>query len=114
MTAVALGDVEVALRCLAPGVVCVTDGGASTRAARRPVVGADRVGRLLVNLTRRYAGRLSARRATINGDVGSVVSLDGTVDMVTAFEVVDDRVVTIRVVRNPEKLTRVNESPLVP
>jgi len=113
MMAVALGDVEVALRCLAPGVVCVSDGGASTRAARRPVVGADRVVRLLVNLSRRYAGRLTARPASINGDVGSVVSVDGTVDMVTAFELVDDRVVTIRIVRNPDKLTHVDGPPLV-
>ena len=101
------------MRCLAPGVVCVSDGGASTRAARRPVVGADRVVRLLVNLTRRYRGRVKARPASINGDVGSVVSVDGTVDMVTAFEVEDDRVVTIRVVRNPDKLTHVDGPPRV-
>ena len=69
--------------------------------------------RLLVNLTRRYAGRLTARPASINGDVGSVVSVDGTVDMVTAFELVGDRVVTIRMVRNPDKLTHVDGPPPV-
>ncbi len=113
MTAVARGDVDRALAYLAPDVVCVSDGGAGRRAARRPVVGADRVVRFLINLTRRYAGHLSARPASVNGDVGSVVSLDGTVDVVTAFELVDGRVVTIRMVRNPDKLARVEAPPSI-
>jgi len=113
MAAVARGDVDLALRYLAPGVVFVSDGGATTRAARRPVIGADRVARFLVNLARRFAGHLTARPASVNGDVGTVISLDGTVDMVTAFEVEGDRVVTIRMVRNPDKLTHVGAPPLV-
>ncbi len=111
MMAVALGDIDTALRYLAPDVVCISDGGADRRAARRPVVGADRVVRFLVNLTRRHAGRLTARPASVNGDVGSVVSLDGVVDVVTAFELQGDRVTTIRMVRNPDKLAHV-EVPL--
>ncbi|MGD0312630.1 MAG: RNA polymerase sigma factor SigJ [Acidimicrobiales bacterium] len=113
MLAVATGDTAAALRHLAPDVVCVSDGGAATRAARRPVVGAERVARLLVNLTRRHAGRLAARPAEVNGDVGSVVLLDGTVDMVTAFEVDGGRVITIRMVRNPDKLGHVDHPPTV-
>jgi RNA polymerase sigma-70 factor, ECF subfamily len=110
MTAVAVGDVDSALRYLAPEVVCISDGGAERRAARRPVVGADRVVRFLVNLTRRHAGHLTARPASINGDVGSVVSIDGTVDLVTAFELEGDQVVAIRMVRNPDKLAHVEDS----
>ncbi len=113
LTAVALGDVEEALRHVAPDAICVTDGGASVRAARRPVVGADRVVRFLVNLTRRYAGHLTARPASVNGDIGSVVSRDGTVDLVAAFEVEGGRVVTIRMVRNPDKLVHVDAPPAV-
>jgi RNA polymerase sigma-70 factor (ECF subfamily) len=110
LTAVAVGDVDLTLRYVAPDVVCISDGGASRRAARRPVVGADRVVRFLVNLTRRQAGHLSARPATVNGDVGSVVSLDGRIDLVTAFELEADRVVTIRMVRNPDKLVHVEDA----
>jgi len=110
MTAVAVGDIDSALRYLAPEVVCISDGGAERRAARRPVVGADRVVRFLVNLTRRHAGHLTARPASVNGDVGSVVSIDGTVDLVTAFELEGDRVVAIRMVRNPDKLAHLEDS----
>ena len=54
--AVATGDIRGVLDRLAPDVVCVSDGGPLRRAARRPVVTAPRVARLLVNLARRYAG----------------------------------------------------------
>jgi len=37
-----------------------------------------------------------------------MVSLDDAVDLVTAFEVEADRVVTIRMVRNPDKLVHVD------
>ncbi len=113
MTAVVTGDVTAALRHLAPDVVCVSDGGAAVRAARRPVVGADRVARFLINLTRRHAGRITARAASVNGEAGTVVSLDGAVDLVTAFEIADGRVVAIRMVRNPDKLLHVDAPPTV-
>jgi RNA polymerase sigma-70 factor (ECF subfamily) len=113
MTAVVTGDVAAALHHLAPDVVCVSDGGATVRAARRPVVGADRVARFLINLTRRHAGRITARAASVNGEAGTVVSLDGAVDLVTAFEIADGRVVAIRMVRNPDKLVHVDAPPTV-
>jgi RNA polymerase sigma-70 factor (ECF subfamily) len=113
MTAVVNGDVAAALRHLAPDVVCVSDGGAAVRAARRPVVGAERVARFLINLTRRHAGEITARAASVNGDVGTVVSLDGVVDLVTAFEIEGGRVVAVRMVRNPDELARVDAPPTV-
>ena len=42
--------------------------------------------------------------STINGDPGLIVSVDGAVDFAAAFEVVDDRVAAIWLVRNPDKL----------
>jgi RNA polymerase sigma-70 factor (ECF subfamily) len=107
LTAIATGDIDAALASLAPDVVCVADGGATRRAARRPVVGAPRVARLLVNLAHRHAGQLAMRPAAVNGDVGVVISIAGVVDLVTAFEVHGDRVAAIRMVRNPDKLTHV-------
>lgn len=53
LMAMATGDSKGVLDLLAPGVVQIDDGGERVRAARRPVVGADRVTRFLVNLARR-------------------------------------------------------------
>src|ERR687893_1840653 len=53
VSALVLGDTDRVLALLAPDVVLVSDGGAGRRAARRPVVGPHRVGRLATHLVRR-------------------------------------------------------------
>lgn len=110
MASLAAGDIGGVLSRLAPDVVCVSDGGGQRRAALRPVLGAERVGRFLVNLGQRFAGQFSVRPATVNGDPGVVISLDGVVDVVVAFEVHAEQVAAIRIVRNPDKLGRVGHS----
>jgi RNA polymerase sigma-70 factor, ECF subfamily len=108
IVAMAMGDIETVLARLAPDAVCISDGGPTRRAARRPVVGADRVARLLINVTRKFvAGNVSSVPATINGDPGVIVSAGDEIDSVLAFEVDGDRVATIWIVRNPEKLDHV-------
>ncbi|HVM65119.1 MAG TPA: RNA polymerase sigma factor SigJ [Acidimicrobiales bacterium] len=109
LAALATGDTEAALRRLAPDVVCVSDGGATRHAARRPVVGRDRVARLLVNLAGRVPSTASVARATVNGDAGVIVSVDGRVDFVAAFEVDDGQVTAMWIIRNPDKLEHVGE-----
>jgi len=107
IAAVLAGDVDGALARLAPDAVLLSDGGPTRRAARRPVVGADKVARLLINLTRRTYARATATLATVNGDPGLVIALDGEIDSVAAFEVDDGRVAAIWIIRNPDKLTHV-------
>jgi RNA polymerase sigma-70 factor (ECF subfamily) len=104
MRAVATGDVSAALARVAPDAVLVTDGGRKRRAARRPVVGADRIVRFLSNLARRSYEHAEVTAATVNGDPGLVVRLGGAVDLVAAFEVDNDRVAAIWMIRNPDKL----------
>jgi RNA polymerase sigma-70 factor (ECF subfamily) len=108
LVALALGDVDTVLR-LAPEVVCVSDGGSKRRAARRPVVGRARVARLLLNLARRHSQGASVVPAVVNGDPGVVVSLDGKVDFVAAFEVEDGQAAAVWIIRNPDKLEHLGE-----
>lgn len=104
MLAVARGDVNGALACVASEVVLITDGGPRRRAARRPVVGAERVVRLLTNLARRTYLDARVLPSSINGEPGVIVSVDGAVAFAAAFEVEDDQVAAIWLVRNPDKL----------
>lgn len=98
------GDMAAVLERLAPDVVCITDGGGEVVAARRPVVGADRVARFLLNLARRYHDQLRVTAATVNGEPGIVARMDGAVDFVMALETDGDVVRAVRLVRNPAKL----------
>ena len=109
LLALATGDTELALQRLAPDVVCVSDGGAKRRAARRPVVGRDRVARLLINLARRVQHGMHVAPATVNGDPGFIVTIGGVIDFVAAFEVDGDHVAAVWVIRNPDKLEHVGD-----
>jgi RNA polymerase sigma-70 factor (ECF subfamily) len=108
LRAIATGDVDAALARLSPDVVLVSDGGPRRRAARRPVVTSTRVLRLMVNIAKRYAAAQATMwRADINGEPGLVVAVDGSPDTVLVFDVEDQLVTRIWVVRNPDKLGHV-------
>jgi RNA polymerase sigma-70 factor (ECF subfamily) len=109
VVAVALGDVDGALARLTPDAVMVSDGGPKRRAARRPVVGADRIVRFLVNLAHHEFGSAQVAPVTVNGDPGIILTLNGEVDFVAAFEVDGERVSAIWLVRNPDKLENLAE-----
>src|SRR5690606_18582183 len=105
VSALAAGDAGRVVALLAPDVVVVSDGGAAARAARRPVVGRDRVLRLLVYLVRRgLEGDLRFERVELNGDPGVLLLAGDTVAYAAAIEVRGDAVGAVHIVANPEKL----------
>jgi len=104
VVATTAGDVDAVIGLLAPEVVLVSDGGPDRHAARRPVVGAERVARFLVNLTSRWYDDVgSTEFVEMNGASALVVRIAGEPIVLTADRV-DDCVVAIRVVINPAKL----------
>lgn len=110
--AVTVGDVDAVLSLLAPDVVLVSDGGASRRAARRPVVGADRVARFLVNLAARAPEDASVGFEELNGAPALVVRAPSLDLVLTAErEVRTGRVGAVRLVMNPDKLTALDRPP---
>ncbi len=111
--AVETGDLQGLLDVLAPKVVLVADGGGVKQAALRPVVGAERVARLLFGGLGKVAGTFTAAPATVNGNPALVLCLDGELDGVIAIRVEDARIAGLYYVRNPAKLSRVEaETPL--
>ncbi|MFH0177252.1 RNA polymerase sigma-70 factor [Streptomyces cacaoi] len=111
--ALATGDLQGLLDVLAPEVVMLNDGGGVKQAARRPVVGADRVARFIISTASRHEAVLTGHPTVVNGSPALLVRLDGENDGVMAIRVEDARITGIYYVRNPEKLTRVEcETPL--
>jgi RNA polymerase sigma-70 factor (TIGR02957 family) len=106
-SAVETGDLQGLLDILAPDVVALSDGGGIKHALLRPVVGADKVARLLaVGWWKRDAER-SVEPVQINGGPGLLIRVDGKIDGVLAVRVENGYVTGAYHVRNPEKLSRV-------
>jgi RNA polymerase sigma-70 factor (ECF subfamily) len=101
------GDVDGLAELLAADVVLVTDGGGQVRAVRKPVVGRDKVGRVMITITQpdRRAGIAAIRPVQVNGRPGRLaVDADGAPVGVLELDVADGLVRAIRMVVNPEKL----------
>ena len=98
------GDIDTLLGLLAPDVVLVSDGGAERHAARRPVRGAERVARFLMNIARRFPTDVQLTTPTVNGEPGIVLSFAGRPFLAMALEIHEGRVHALRSVVNPRKL----------
>ncbi len=111
--AVNTGDLQGLVDLLAPDVVCLADGGGIKRAVPRPVVGADRVVRLLEGGLNRAGTSLSVEHAHLNGQPALVLRLAGEIDSVMTLRVEDGLVTEIYTVRNPEKLSHIEQETTV-
>ncbi|MET9777290.1 RNA polymerase sigma-70 factor [Streptomyces sp. NPDC006367] len=103
--AVETGDLQSLIDILAPDVVALSDGGGIKHALPRPVVGADRVARLLAAGWWRREATRSVEVVQVNGGPGLLVRVDGEIDGVMAVRVEGGRVTGAYHVRNPEKLS---------
>lgn len=99
------GDLQGLLDILAPEVVLLGDGGGIKQAVPRPIVGADKVARLLIGGFGRVAELMSFRPTQVNGHPALVVHQDGELDTVVAVRIDDGRITGLYAVRNPEKLS---------
>ncbi|MER7517053.1 RNA polymerase sigma factor SigJ [Streptomyces sp. NPDC126499] len=95
------GDFEGLLTVLAPDVVLRVDGGTLTAAASKLVRGAEAVTAQALTFAK-Y--RHAARRVTVNGAAGLVSLANGAPVGLMAFTIVDDRIVEIDIVADPERL----------
>ena len=109
LAAVRGGDLDQLLEVLAPDVFLVSDGGGVVAAAPRPVEGAQRVGALLAGLAK-LDGDFQSVPTWLNGAPAARFELDGELNTVASLVVEDGRVARIYAVRNPHKLTRLDEA----
>ncbi|RDG35369.1 RNA polymerase sigma-70 factor [Streptomyces corynorhini] len=97
------GDLEALLALLAPDVRLVSDGGGKAKAARRDIVGADKVGRFLVAIAAE-AALYDLRVMEFNGAPALLALIGGRPDLILQLESREGRVETVHIVRNPDKL----------
>jgi RNA polymerase sigma-70 factor (ECF subfamily) len=113
LSAAAGGDVNALLELLSPDVTLWTDGGGRVRHARRPILGARKVGAWLAGVSRvTYEGvapaDMTAEVVEVNGGPGILFSGAGRVvaSVALTFDA-DARITAIHTVANPDKLRAV-------
>jgi RNA polymerase sigma-70 factor (TIGR02957 family) len=102
------GDLQRLLDILAPDVVFLGDGGGVVQAVRAPVVGAGKVGRLLA-AGLHSIDAASLQPAQVNGYPALILRLNGQIDTVIAVRIDDGLVTGLYAVRNPEKLSHMEQ-----
>ncbi len=102
------GDLQRLLDLLAPDVVFLGDGGGVKQAVPRPIVGADRVARLLAAGLGRIPAAASLQPAQVNGYPALILRLNGEINTVVAVRIDDGLVTGLYAVRNPEKLSHMD------
>jgi RNA polymerase sigma-70 factor (TIGR02957 family) len=103
LAAVRGGDLQGLLDVLAPDVVVISDGGGLVNAARRPIVGADRVAKFLMGAAR--TADFVATPIWLNGSPGARIDVGDEVTTAVSFAIEDGRITRAYAVVNPEKLS---------
>ena len=103
LAATTTGDVEQLMATLAPDVVWTADGNGKASAARRPVLGAEKVAKLVMGVVRvaRSLGRIE--QAVYNSAPAMVMHLDH-LECVITIEITEGRITNLYAMRNPDKL----------
>lgn len=101
-------DVVGLLKALDPDVTLWGDGGGKRGAPRVPIRGADKVSRLLATVGERGPGDMAVRIIDVNGGPAAVLSSGGNAFAVVIIDLqpTDERVSTVWVITNPDKLAR--------
>ncbi|MFC5908666.1 RNA polymerase sigma factor SigJ [Streptacidiphilus monticola] len=97
-------DIAALIGLLDPDATAVADSGGLALSFLDPIKGADQIARGWIEIANRASGRTTLLERTVNGQPGLVAEQDGVVVTVFAFDIVDDRIRHIWVIRNPEKL----------
>lgn len=100
------GDVEALMTMLAPDATWTADSGGVVSAARRPVVGAEKVARAITGLMRRAAAMATLRvdMVTCNSAPAVLLYLDDQLEGVITVEIAEGKITNFYVMRNPRKL----------
>jgi len=102
--AVVDGDLPGLIALLAEDVTAWSDGGGKVLAARKPVIGREKVAKFFLGLMKLAPPGTTFRRAPVNGQPGLVVYIDGQPFDVVSLDVDGGLIRGIYTVVNPDKL----------
>ena len=109
LVALQTGELQELMELLAPDVVMIADGGGLAAAARAPLRGADLVASVLARVNR-VGATVATSTVWVNGAPAGRIEFDGELIAAVSLVVENGRVTRIYAMRNPRKLTRLDET----
>ena len=109
LVALQTGRLQELMELLAPDVVMIADGGGLAAAARAPLRGADLVASVLARVNRVQA-TVATSPVWVNGAPAGRIEFDGELIAAVSLVVESGRVTRIYAMRNPRKLTRLDQT----
>ena len=107
-TAAATGDIDGLLEMLTEDVTWTADSDGKVSAARRPVVGAEKVARVLIGLVRGAGIEGRVEPAMYNNSPALKMYLGDRFEGIVTIEITDGRISNFYAMRNPDKLVAVD------
>jgi len=104
------GDLDGLIEVLSHDVTLWSDGGADRHAARRPVVGRERVARFVANLSRRTPAGATFEIVRIGGDPAILVATEDGTQLTLSFAIGRLGIRQLHAVVNPDKLRHLRPS----
>jgi len=99
------GDLDALVEMLSADAVAYADGGGKFAAARRPIVGSERVARFVASVVAKWRGVGEVRVSAVNGGVGLLHYVGGALRAVMTVAAADAwRVDRVFIVVNPDKV----------
>ena len=105
MAAMEARDEQALLTLFAPDATWTADGGGKTGAAPLPIVGADRIARLVIGLREKFwAADRTLEIATINGETGLCIRDGDRLTATMSIATDGEHILAVYAVVNPDKL----------
>ncbi|MFB8083904.1 RNA polymerase sigma-70 factor [Streptomyces sp. NPDC055992] len=109
LLALRTGQLRELVEVMAPDVVLIADGGGLAAAALAPIHGVDLVANVLARTNQVHVAALTTTPVWLNGAFGGRIEIDGEPATAVSLVVEEGRVTRVYLVRNPLKLTRLDE-----
>lgn len=101
------GDFGVLRSMLGEEAELISDGGGKVLAFPKPLLGGQRIAQLFYAAHRKLHERQRVQLVRLNGEWGLLRFIDGVLESAQTYETDGERIVRIRVQRNPDKLARI-------
>jgi RNA polymerase sigma-70 factor (ECF subfamily) len=108
LAALQTGQVQELMDLLAPTVVLIADGGGVAPAVLAPIHGVQPVAELLAR-AKQVSGTFETAAVWLNGAPAGRITIDGDAGAAVSLETESGRITRVYLMRNPEKLMRLNE-----